>query len=97
MSARPTSSVENERTPVQAGAVRATAAAHDLDPERLAAELLPLLRAGRKDAPQVQTPPQQPGARSSADINPPTTIARVQTSGDRRRARAGAARPRDAQ
>jgi hypothetical protein len=79
MSATATSSAWDELTPVQSDAVHATAAAHDLDPEQLAAELLPLLRARRKDAPPVQTPPQQPVARSSADTNPPTKIAPAQT------------------
>ena len=79
MSATATSSVWNELTPVQSDAVHATAAAHDLDPEQLAAELLPLLRARRKDAPQAQPPPQQPVAGSSADTNPVTKIARAQT------------------
>lgn len=79
MSATATSSVWDELTPVQSEAVHATAAAHDLNPEQLAAELLPLLRARPKDAPQVQSPPQQPVARSSADTNPRTKIARAQT------------------
>jgi hypothetical protein len=79
MSATATSSVWDELTPIQSEAVYATAAAHDLDPEQLAAELLPLLRARRKDAPPVQPPPQQPVARSSADTNPPTKIAPAQT------------------
>ena len=79
MSATANSSVWDELTPVQSEAVHATAAAHDLDPEQLAAELLPLLRARLKAAPQVQTPPQQPVARSSADTNPRTKIARAQT------------------
>jgi hypothetical protein len=79
MSATATSSAWDELTPVQSDAVHATAAAHDLDPEQLAAELLPLLRARRKDAPPVQAPPQQAVARSSADTNPPTKIAPAQT------------------
>ena len=79
MSATATSSVWDELTPVQSDAVHATAAAHDLDPKQLAAELLPLLRARLKDAPQVQTPPEQPVALSSADTNPQTKIARAQT------------------
>lgn len=79
MSATATSSVWDELTPVQSEAVHATAAAHDLNPEQLAAELLPLLRARLKDAPQVQTPPRQPVAPSSADITPRTKIARAQT------------------
>ena len=83
MSATATSSVWNELTPVQADAVHATAAAHDLDPEQLAAELLPLLRTRRKDAPPVQTPPQQPVARSSADTNPPPRSPAPRPSGDR--------------
>jgi hypothetical protein len=45
----------------------------------LAAELLPLLRARLKDAPQIQTAPQQPVALSSTDTNPRTKIARAQT------------------
>ena len=79
MSATATSSVWDELTPVQSDAIHATAAAHDLDPEELAAELLPLLRARLKNAPQAQTPPRQPGAHSSADTNPVTKIARAQT------------------
>ena len=79
MSATATSSVWDELTPVQSEAVYATAAAHDLNPEQLAAELLPLLRARLKDAPQVQTPPQQPVALPSPGTNPRTKIARAQT------------------
>jgi hypothetical protein len=79
MSATATSSVWDELTPVQSDAVHATATAHDLKPEQLAAELLPLLRARLKDAPQAQTPPQQPVARSRADTDPVTKIARAQT------------------
>jgi hypothetical protein len=79
MSATATSSVWDELTPVQVDAVHATATAHDRDPEQLAAELLPLLRARLKDAPQVQTPPQQPVAPSSADTNPLTKTVRAQT------------------
>jgi hypothetical protein len=79
MSATATSSAWDELTPVQSDAVHATAVAHDLDPEQLAAELLPLLCARRKDAPPVQPPPQQSAARSRADTNPPTKIARAQT------------------
>ncbi len=78
MSATATSSVWDELTPVQSDAVHATATAHDLDPEQLAAELLPLLRARLKDTPQVQTPPQQPVALSSPDTNPRIRIARAQ-------------------
>jgi hypothetical protein len=78
MSATATSSVWDELTPVQSDAVHVTAAAHDLDPEELAAELLPLLRARRKDAPQVQTSPHQPVALSSAHTNPVTRIARAE-------------------
>ncbi len=53
MSATATSSAWNELTPVQSDAVHATAAAHDLNPEQLAAELLPLLRPaeGRTTSP----------------------------------------------
>ncbi len=78
MSATTTSSVWDELTPVQSDAIHATAAAHDLDPGKLAAELLPLLRARLKEAPPVQTPPQQPVAASTADTNPVTKIARAQ-------------------
>jgi hypothetical protein len=81
MSATATSSVWDELTPVQSDAVLATAAAHDLDPEELAAELLPLLRARREDAPQVQTSPQPPAALSSADTKPVTKIARAEPQG----------------
>ena len=78
MSATATSSVWNELTPVQSDAIHATAASHNLDPQALAAELLPLLRARLKEAPPVQTPPQQPVAVSTADTNPVTKIARAQ-------------------
>ncbi len=56
----------DELTPVQADAIRATAAAHDRDPDKLALELIPLLVA-EESAEAIEAAPVVPALTADHD------------------------------
>ncbi len=58
--------VLDELTAIQADAIRATAAAHDLDPEELALELMHLLIA-QKTPEAINVPPVTPALTADHD------------------------------